>query len=178
MTFVTTATETQSAVIPSDFDRFLPGTVWNRTKSRRVVGPLGSERYQMLQASVSVSTWDAFRIRGGAFLMFPTPDAGDTIAFEYVKNTWCTDSTGTTYQTAWVADSDLPVLDDEIMTLGIVWRFLQQKGLAYGEAFRSYENAINAAAAEDGGYDLLDLNSAGIGSVYDPYVPDGDWSVT
>jgi len=177
VTFTTTATEVQSNVLPSDFDRFLPGTLWNRTQSRRVVGPLGPERYQMLKASIAVSTWDAFRIRGSSFLMYPTPNAGETVAFEYISKNWCSTAAGDTTQSEWIADTDVGLLDEELMTLGLVWRFLKTKGLDYAESFRSYEDAVVRKMAEDGGYDMLDLNNANIPGVSDPYIPDGGWSI-
>jgi hypothetical protein len=45
-TFTATATETQSTAIPSDFDRFIDETMFNRTRKRHVYGPLNPQEWQ------------------------------------------------------------------------------------------------------------------------------------
>lgn len=177
-TFTTTATETQSSVIPTDCDWILEGTVWNRTQSRRVVGPLTPQKWQSLKAGLTPSIWDAFRIRGSDWIMSPTPQAGDTIAFEYVSTKWATDAAGTTPLSEWMADDDVGLISEELMTLGVVWRFLKAKGLAYDEAFRTYQMQINQAMARNGGMSILDLSADTSGSgVFDPFVQEGNWTV-
>lgn len=178
-TITATATETQSGAIPDDFERMIEGTSWNRTRDRRVVGPLTPQKWQMLQTGLYSLMWDAFRIRGGDFLMSPAPTAGDIIAYEYVSKSWCTNAAGDTERSAWAADDDVPLLDDEIITLGIVWRFLKAKGLDYSEAFRSYETLVERKLANDGGMAVLDLNGDrldGAGGAYDPMIPEGNWT--
>lgn len=176
-TLTATATETQSGAIPADFDRMIEGTFWNRTQDRRVVGPLTAQKWQQLQTGLYTSVWDAFRIRGDALLMYPTPTAGDSLAYEYVSKYWCENAAGATQRAAWVADDDVGILDEELMTLGLVWRFKKANGLEYGEDFRSYEMAVSQKLAHDGGSSILDLGMADDGpGPFDPYVPEGSWS--
>ena len=88
-TFTTTATETQASAIPSDFDRFVNETFWNRSKYRTLTGPLTPQEWQAVKASTISPVTDCFRYRGGSLLIAPTPTAGETMAFEYVsKRTW------------------------------------------------------------------------------------------
>lgn len=178
-TFTATATTTQSGAIPSDFDRMIEGTFWNRTQDRRVVGPLSPQKWQMLQTGLYSLVWDAFRIRGTEILMSPAPTAGDTLAFEYVSTKWCENAAGSTQRTAWVADDDVALLDEELITLGLVWRFKKAKGLDYSEEYRSYEQLVERKLSNDGAMGILDLNGDrmdGGGGVYDPFIPEGNWS--
>lgn len=178
-TFTATATTTQSGALPSDFERMIEGTFWNRTQDRRVVGPLTPQKWQMLQTGLYSLVWDAFRIRGTEILMSPAPTAGDTLAFEYVSKNWCTNANGSTERSSWVADDDVGLLDEELLTLGLIWRFKKAKGLDYSEEFRSYEQMIEKKLANDGGMGVLDLNGDrldGGGGAYDPFIPEGTWS--
>jgi hypothetical protein len=174
-----TATETQTGGIPADFERMIEGTFWNRTQDRRVVGPLTPQKWQMLQTGLYSLVWDAFRIRGTEILMSPVPTDGDTLVYEYVSKYWCTDASGTTERAAWAADDDVSLLDEELMTLGVIWRFKKAKGLDYSEEYRSYEQLIERKIANDGAMGIVDLNGDrmdGGGGTYDPFIPEGNWS--
>lgn len=177
-TITATASETQSGGIPTDFDRMIEGSFWNRTQDRRVVGPLDPQKWQGLKTGLYNLVWDAFRIRGNELLMNPVPQAGDELVYEYVSLYWCTDASGSTSRAAWAADDDLARLDEELITLGVIWRFLKAKGLDYGEAFRTYEMEVERRLANDGGMRMLDLGGDSGGSgVFDPSVPEGNWTL-
>jgi hypothetical protein len=180
-TFTATATETQTGAIPTDFDRILNETFNNRTAHRQVLGPYDPVEWQSYKASVTTAVFDAFRICGNAILLAPTPNAGDSYAYEYISTYWvatAADST-TPARASWVADDDVGILDEELMADGIVWRFLQAKGLSYDEQFRTYEAQLMLATARDGGKRKVQL-----GKSYDwrkpryPTFPDGSWTLT
>ena len=179
-TITATATEEQSSAIPSDFDRILNQTFYNRTQNRRVEGPMEPDAWQRYKSSVATVLFDAYRIRGNAMLLAPTPTAGDSYAYEYVSKWWCTSTGGTApTQLAWAVDTDDGILDEELMTDGVVWRFLRSKGLDYAEAFRTHEAQLMLAMVRDGG-----KRTVSMGNSYDnrrrrePTWPDGNWSVS
>lgn len=178
-TITTTATAEQSGAIPADFDRFVPNSFFNRTQNRPVVGPLTPEKWQWLQAQSASGIVHGFRLRGDAMLIYPTPPTSETWAYEYVSKYWCggADDTAPT-QAAILADDDIFFLDDELLTLGLVWRLLKSKGLDYAEAFRDFEMLLNDRTGNDGGSTVIDLGPAwGAPTVFDPLVPDGSWTV-
>jgi hypothetical protein len=150
VTFTTLAAETQTGVVPADFDRVIPDTIWNRTTRRRVVGPLSADEWAESKAKLRVYVNPTFRIRGGSFLMTPTPPAGETVAFEYVSKNFCRSSGGTA-QAAWALDTDVGRLSESLMKLGLVWRFRAAKGLPYGEDLALYEKRVLEAMMRDGG---------------------------
>jgi hypothetical protein len=176
-TFTSIASQTQTGAVPSDLDRFIQETFYNRTRKRQVIGPLSPQEWQAQLAITATVVYDTFRQRGNDILMIPTPPAGDTYAYEYVSKNWCTSAAGTN-QSAWAADSDVARLDEELFTLGLVWRFKQAKGFDYAEAFRTYETQVTQALSRDG--DKRTLNFANQ-RLFDtpryPGVVEGSWNL-
>ena len=176
-TFTSLAQETQTGFIATDLDRFVNETFFNRTRKRRLIGPLNIEEWQA-QKSITASTLtEAFRIRGNACLITPVPPAGDTYSYEYVSNQWC-ESSGGVGQSSWQEDTDTGILDENLMSLGIVWRWLSVRGLDYGEQFATYERQVTQAIMRDGARRTLSF--ANSDRLYDtaryPNVPEGSWS--
>jgi hypothetical protein len=153
-----TAASTASYALPSAFDSIIKGTVFNRTRRRRMVGDLSPEQWQETQASLVTMVNPAFRIRGSLFYISPTPTAIETVAYEYMSKNWC-QSSGLTGQAAWAADTDTGILSEELMTLGIIWRFKSAKSLDYAEAMNDYEIAVNKAIFKDGARVTIDTSN-------------------
>jgi hypothetical protein len=175
-TFTSVAAETQTSAIPSDFNWMVPDTFFNRTKTRRFIGPLTPQQWQTQKAQSVSTVTDYYRIRGNNILVIPTMAAGDTCAYEYVSLNFC-ESSGGTDQSAWAADTDVGLLDEKLMKLGIIWRYKKGKGLDYAEDFQTYEVKVTQAIARDGARTKLDFANGmmdlrpGIG------IPDGSWSL-
>lgn len=178
-TFTTVAAEIQTSAIPSNFGRFIHETFWNRTRKRPLYGPVSAQEWQNLQAWSSNPMRDTFRQRGGDILITPTPTAGDTIAYEYVSKNWLTNDAGDTARSKWAADNDIPILDAELIKLGIVWRYRQSRGLPYEDDLAFYNAQVEDALREDGPRRTLSMASPS------PYggrrpgivVPEGSWSL-
>lgn len=168
-TFVTVATETQAGAVPADWDKFIPDTFFNRSQMLPVLGPITPQEYQAIVALPAVmSYYLLYRQREGAFLITPAPTAGETIAYEYRSNQWC-ESAGGTPQTAFEGDTDVALLDEQVITLGLIWRFKAAKGVGYDEDHQTYTRELDKAKARDGGTGTL--NIAGLGSVLRPGYP-------
>ena len=179
--FTATATETQSGVIPEDFDRFVDGTFWNRTENRLVLGPASSQEWQALKSDRIQAIHDIFRQRGNSLMLLPMPTAGQEYAFEYVSAWWVAQATdtGTGASDQFESDTDVPLLSAEVVLLGGVWRFLRAKGLDYSEPFRSYELALARKLGRDGGAQTLAMS--GPSDKYPapkPTIPDGNWNLS
>lgn len=177
-TFTSIAATTQTGAIPTDFDRILSGTMFNRTQNRRSVGPLNAEEWQAQQALSASLLTDAFRIQGDAIKITPTPSAGDTYAYEYVSKNFC-ETSGGTGQAAWAADTDVGVLSEDLMLLGVIWRFRKARGFDYAEEFDTYQREVAQAKMRDGG--KRSLNYSVDDSLLDhskpPLVIEGSWDL-
>jgi hypothetical protein len=152
-----TVNGTASYALPSGFDQLIKDTVFNRTRRRRMVGDLSPSQWQETQASLVTMVNPAFRIRGDLFLISPTPNSAETVAYEYISKNWC-ESVTFVGQSAWAADTDTGILDEELMTLGVVWRFKASKGLDYAEAMNNYEVEVAKAIFKDGARVTIDTS--------------------
>lgn len=178
-TFTTTAAAAQTSSVPSDFGFYINGSMFNRTQARQIMGPLSAEQWQANQALVTAAGIEQyFRFRGAgtdAILLGPgTPTASETVAYEYCSNEWC-ESSGGTDQAAFAADTDVGLLDEELITLGVIWRFKAAKGFDYGEDFRTYEMEVAKAIARDGGKPRVDIAGGMSAPMYQGNIPEGSW---
>lgn len=156
-TFTTVAATEQADAIPADFDRFVNETMFNRTRNRPLYGPVGNREWQRRQASAIVGIGDHFRVRGNAMLLSRAPSAGETIAFEFVSKNWVTSD-----KVRMTSDTDEALLDENLITVDAVWRYLKVKGLDYAEDFRTAEEQILQAIARDGGRGTQSFNGGGV----------------
>lgn len=180
-TFTTVATESQGSITTiagTDFRYILNDTIWDRTLRRPIFGPLIASQWQQLKAQNMQGPWYQFRIRGNLLLFIPVPTAGDSCNFEWISRNWCQDSGATTTYAAWNADTDTGLIDEDVMAMGLIWRWKAAKGLDYGEDFNKYERRVADLMAQDAGKQKLNLE----GFSFDLYpgivVPSGSWQIT
>jgi hypothetical protein len=176
--FTTVASETQVTNIRAtypDFGHVVSQSMWNRSQGNPVHGPLTAVDWQMRKsaaAQAGYANW--YRIRGNAILFFPVPPPNQLVAFEYITNSWCLGVSGDP-QDSFANDLDSSLIDEEIVRLGVVWRFRKAKGFDYGEDFRTYEMALQDIFGPDSGRPILDMTGdTGVGQ-FGVNIPDGNW---
>ena len=92
--------------------------------------------------------------------------------FKYVD----TNGDGSANATSYAADSNTPVLDEDIITLGVIWRFLKQKGLPYDNQFQEYRLKLSEKQSKDGAKQIIRM--AGPNRLYLPVnEPEGNFSL-
>lgn len=176
-TFTTTATESQGAIatIAPGFKYIIDGTIWDRTKRLPVYGSLDPQTWQNFKSWGVTSPFPKYRVRGGLLLLMPIPAAGDSYFFEYQTQYWATPANGSTLKSAFTADDDVSLLDEQIMTAGLIWRWKAAKGFEYAEDFRKYQVRVTGAIARDTERPVLDMGrrtDARTGIV----IPIGSWN--
>lgn len=90
----TLATDTASYPMPSDFNYLLMDTLWNRSQSWPLIGPLDAIVWQNYKSGLITSfPRQRYRVKGWAtkqFFIDPTPSSsenGQTCVFEYISST-------------------------------------------------------------------------------------------
>ena len=149
---ITLVTSDQDYALATDYRYMVPSTQWNRDDQRQLIW-LNSQEWQFFKGWTSVNGLNLrARIRNNQLEFEQTIVAGDdgkTIAYEYVSANWCEDSGGTG-QSAFAADTDVGVLDEELLTLGLIWRFKRAKGLDWADDWAEYQTQVRLAKAQDG----------------------------
>lgn len=146
-TFTSLATELQTGILPSDFDRMVPETFWNRTDYQLISEAQTPVEWASLKAS-NYAGLPKYRLRGGSIYVTPTMTAGKSLAFEYVSENWC-QSSGGTGQSAWAADTDTGVVDEELLTRAATLVYLQTELLPAGPAEVAFNEYFGTLLAND-----------------------------
>jgi len=158
--------------LPSDYSRLIRETEWDRSDNRRLSGPSSPSEWQAIKSgSVAASVVNVrYRIYrassevGRSIYVDPADNSGDTLAFEYVSNGWCA-SSGGVVQTAWAADTDVPVLDSDILTLDLIIRWKRANGDDFGSEADEYMRLFGMLAGQDRPAPVLNM-AAGAPSLH------------
>lgn len=151
-TFVAAATQDQPGAIPSDFGRFSPETMWDVDNNRSITGPVTPAEYQsrleapQYQSALGPIRW--FTRRGNDLLIWPIMGGGETVTYVYQSNAFC-ESPGGTPQTSWLADDDVPVMPEELFTLGVTAMFLLADGQPVQVQMATYERRVATEIKND-----------------------------
>lgn len=141
--------------LPTDYDRML----LSAEIDDRATWFWGYEPFQ------SVNDW--MRFKSGAYgilspggwiildsqiQFYPAPSG--VAQYPYISRNWAQSDAGAR-KAAFTADDDTFVLSERLLTLGLIWRWMDQKGLQYSEALATYEAALSQAQARDKGARVL-----------------------
>ena len=176
-----TSSGTAAYALPSDFDRLVLETSYNRSDNDILTGPISSSEYQLVNHGMATTgTTEKFRLKAASnalkFELDPTPSSTQTIGFEYVSTHFC-QSSGGSGQAVWTADTDTGILDETTMEMGITWRFKAAHGLDYAEDFRQYQLEVRQAVARNGSAPILQLDDARK-LIVGPYQTDGNYGLS
>lgn len=151
-TTITTADGTDNYALPTDFGRFANITFWDETDDTIVRGPMSPSEWQYLQSSGlgGAAQFDkAFRIAGNRFYIYPTPDAIETIAYQYWSTYFISG------KAAFSLDADTALIEEDLIILGLKWRWLQAKGDAFEAEYREYMYRLDSLQSADGARDII-----------------------
>jgi hypothetical protein len=149
--------------IPSDFDRYISHTWWDRTNHWMLIGPQ-SPQFDQWQRSGIVTTgprlrWRQIGVRPTVFRLWPPPTSAstpDALVFEYVNDGWVEHVDGS-FGNRFTADTDVPLLNYQMFILGAKWRFWQIKGFSYAALQQECLDFVNREKARDGGMPDLSM---------------------
>lgn len=137
--------------MPSDYDRIIDGTQWDKSKHWKMLGPITAQQWEFLTSGyISTGPRVRFRIFGGYFQIWPALGSSDVLGFEYVSNAWASDSGGTA-KTSFTADTDTCIFPDRLMVLGLKLKYFSIKGFDTTELRRDYETELSIAKSNDSG---------------------------
>lgn len=100
-----------------------------------------------------ILTPGAWIIYGGQFHFTPPP-TGDA-SFPYISKNYALDSGTLEEKPAFTADTDEFLLEETMLTLGIVWRWKEQKGLDFAGAQEAFTKSLDEHGSKDAGSKVI-----------------------
>lgn len=167
--------------LPSDYDRMISDTNWDRTNHWRNMGTKSSQEWQWLQGGIiSVGPRERYRIYNNRMRIFAALTVPYTFAYEYVSTSWVIATGGTAgTKAAFTADTDTCIYPDDLMVLGIKYRWYEAKGLEFGGAKAEFEQCRSICKAEDVPLPSVSLSPTCMPDLIGPWsTPDGNWPTT
>jgi hypothetical protein len=154
-----TVNGTASYALPTDFNRILDGTAWNRSSQLPMHGPLNAQQWEAEKARATVSTGrQFFRIFGNLFYIHATPSSAETVAYEYISRYWVDTGGGTTPDAeSPTTAADSLFLDPDLLVADLKLRFLRAKGFDASAAQLDYEAAWATATGADSAAPVIDM---------------------
>jgi hypothetical protein len=146
--------------LPAGFDRMLNETQWNRTTRFPLAGPVSPQGWEMLKAiAVAAVVYLPYRIVGDQICFNITATQTATIAYEYVSRYWVQPAAqlSPTAETPTLKD-DVLYFDRRLLVQGLKYRFKSAKGFDVAAAKAEFDDALEAAKANNIPAATLSLN--------------------
>jgi hypothetical protein len=143
--------------MPSDYDRVIDDTDWDKSKHWKMLGPETPQQWEwLISGYVSTGPRIRFRIWGNYFQIWPAIGTADTLGFEYVSNAWASSASGTA-QTSFTADTDTCIYPDRLMVAGLKLKYFSVKGFDTQAYQRDFNSELSIAKANDAGSPTLSM---------------------
>lgn len=142
--------------MPTDYDRQIDRTHYDKSKRWEMIGPESPQQWQYLKSSyISTGPRLRYRILGGYFQIWPMVTTAEYLGFEYISKNWAASSGGAS-QSSFTADTDTCIFPDRLMVLGLKHKYFMVKG--FGDIYRDeYEAHLGMAKTADHGSPTLSL---------------------
>lgn len=138
--------------VPDDYDRMpkkgkLHSSSWQTSTFRKAKD---LDEWLYLKDTSLSATPGSWVVIGGQFNVFPAMAVGETARYYYItKNIISGD------KPLFTADDDTFLLNERLLTLGIVWRWRKQKRLDYAEDLKDFEIAMSEEIGKDRGSNII-----------------------
>ena len=171
----------QDYSLPSDYDRAISDTGWDRTDHWKNIGPKGSQEWQWLVGGlISTSPVYRWRIYQNKMRFFGSPTTAINFAYEYVSSNWVI-ATGadTASKTAFSVDTDTYIFKDDVMVLGLRYYWTRAQKLDFTTELIDFQRAMSTAKAQDIPEGAKSLSPDYALALLSPAsVPDATWNIT
>lgn len=156
----TTCGQTQYALdnIASDIHSITNASLWMDGSMRSVIGAITQDEWRT-HKQYHIPVIDVyFKIQNNKIEFLKDPQCLE-IHFGYKSNAVCFDAKTLEPKAQMTADSDIPVFDEYLVKLAIIWRWLKRTGLDYTEEYNEYERELAKSFAETKATGDIDLSA-------------------
>ena len=140
-----------------DFYSILNNTIYIKDGNEKLIGSITPQEWMREKYFNEASSGTKFIIQNGMIKFLVTPQDDIKIVFQYRSNTVCLDgANGYTEKNSISKNTDIPVFDEYLVKLGILWRWLKRNGMDYAEEYNEYEREIKKKFASS--LSIKDIN--------------------
>lgn len=141
--------------MPSDFQRIIDRTQWDKSKHWEMLGPESPQQWQWLKSGyIATGPRIRWRILGNTFQIWPGVSTSEYLGFEYVSNAWVTAQDGSA-KTSFTADTDVSLYDDRLMVAGLKLKYWAIKGFETQLLQDDYDSVLAAVMGAEQGAPML-----------------------
>lgn len=164
LTQAATASATETIVfgktkysMPSDFDRQIDRTHYDKSKRWEMMGPETPQQWQWLKSSyISTGPRLRYRLMGGYLQIWPMMSTSEYIGFEYVSKNWVLDASNSG-KSSFTVDTDTCIFPDRLMVLGLKAKYFEVKGFDSTKFQSDFEAQKSIAKAHDAGAKTISM---------------------
>lgn len=145
--------------LPSDYSRMLvKAQVWSSSLETALSPISDLDRWLELDVQDFDFVVNAWTIYGGQMHIKPALASGVTAQFFYQTDKLVRSAVGT-LQSEFIADSDVFLIDERLLKLGMIWQWRANKGLPYAEDLVNYETQLSRVVVRDRGSKMIRVGS-------------------
>lgn len=125
-----------------DFYCLLNNTIFIKDNKERIIGAITPEQWMREKYFYSSGNELKFKIQNGRFVFLTPPPGGMRIVFQYRSNGVVWDFDTFEEKSSLTSNTDVPVFDEYLVKLNILWRWLKRSGLDYGEEYDEFQREL------------------------------------
>lgn len=126
-----------------DFYSLLNNTIYVKDGNEKLIGAITPQDWMREKYFNEVSSDTKFILQNKMIKFLTPPKDNIKIVFQYRSNIVCLDAkNGYAEKSSITRNSDIPVFDEYLVKLGVLWRWLKRNGMDYSEEYNEYEREI------------------------------------
>lgn len=143
---------TEDWSLPTDYAGMIKkANLWSTSQPTiSLVHQPDSDRWLYDEVTDFTTITPQWTIYGGQIHIRPALALADAVRYFYLSNIIVSGS-----KTAFTADADTFLLDERLLSLGVIWQWKANKGLPYAEDMANYEDALANLIGGDKGSNIL-----------------------
>jgi hypothetical protein len=132
---------------PSDYDRQVNRSQWDKTKHWEMLGPESQQQWQWLKSGY-ISTGPRMRwtMQGSNFQVWPPTPSTEYLGLVYITKNWVATAAGAG-GSLFTSDTDTCVFPDRLMVLGVKKKYFEVKGFDASYVTHDYQMHLGIAKA-------------------------------
>lgn len=145
--------------LPSDFDRLVDNTQWDKSKHWQMLGPETAQQEAWLRSGY-ISTGPRIRywMQQGMVQTYPPLGSTESLSYDYMSKWWIyATAASATSKELFTVDTDTCIFPDPLMRALIKLKYFEVKGFDTTALVKNYNSQIDLAKAHDAGSPTLNM---------------------